>query len=466
MSKIIFPLVIADAPARAMLSNSMQFNAFYGFGYCLNKGVTVEKGSGWVRVFPLSNPIPELTTHEATSRNAVACIRLGKPVQGIKGLSVLFLMPFLNVITGLIPDIMHCLFLGFVPQFRNLWLGSSGQPYYIPKSSVIDDELANLKVPNEIRRDFRNMSHHLGDWKTSEYRNFLLFYSVVVLKKLLPPVFYKHWMLLVSATRILLQKTVTIFEIEIAQLMIYKFVALIPELYGPEHVSYNIYILLHVIEGTKNWAAPWAYSAFLYEDTGSLIKRLFHGTNSIAKQIFRNYLCTNKLREYTRHFIPLSTENIRIFYEKMDGPLSFSMATSNLVRISAIGSLQKVVIITEIVIAIERKFRLLLRCHNADFAERFAVSGKLYTTQSYSRPFEKDNSIILINSSFNKVSIFQKILSINPKCDCHYSGCCLLSNSVVNKDLKIILYCDRLPLYSPVSRIVTTSIPIKILQRS
>ncbi|KZR98770.1 Uncharacterized protein APZ42_005664, partial [Daphnia magna] len=128
--------------------------------------------------------------------------------------------------------IMHCVFLGVVSQFINLWLGSPGQPYYIPKSSLIDDELANLKVPNEILRDFRNMSSHLGDWKASEYRNFLLFYSPVALKKLLPPVYYKHWMLLVSAMRILLQKTVTVSQVENAQLMIYKFIALIPDLYG------------------------------------------------------------------------------------------------------------------------------------------------------------------------------------------------------------------------------------------
>ncbi|KZR97909.1 Uncharacterized protein APZ42_006957 [Daphnia magna] len=62
---------------------------------------------------------------------------------------------------------MHCVFLGVVSHFINFWLGSPGQLYYIPKSSLIDDELDNLKVPNEILRDFRNMSSHLGDWKAS-----------------------------------------------------------------------------------------------------------------------------------------------------------------------------------------------------------------------------------------------------------------------------------------------------------
>ncbi len=324
LSKVIFPLVIADAPARAMLSNAMQFNAFYGCGYCLHKGETVEKGSGMVRVFPLSHPIPDKRTHETTFQQAVEATHQRKAVQGIKGPSILFLIPFFNVITGVIPDVMHCAYLGVVSQFIKLWLiGSVGEPYYIPNVSLIDDELSRLKVPNEILRDFRKMSDNLGDWKASEFRNFLLFYSPVVLKKLLPQVYYKHWLLFVGAMRILLQKTVPESEINIAQLMIYKFVALIPELYGKEHVSYNVHVLLHVTEGSKHWGAPWACSAFLYEDAGGLIKRLFHGSNSIAKQIFRNYLSASKLRDYSRHFIPLAEESVRKFYEKMDGPLYY-----------------------------------------------------------------------------------------------------------------------------------------------
>lgn len=155
-------------------------------------------------------------------------------------------------------------------------------------------------------------------------------------------------------------------------------------------------------------------------------------------------MCASKLREYSRNFIPLSNDNVRKFYEKMDGPLSFSTSSSNLVRISPIGSKKNLLMNNEIVIAVERKFGLLLRCHNAFFSERFAVNGKLFTTQSYSAPFKKDNSVISTNS-FNKVSIIQKILSINPKCNCLSSGDCILSSSSA-KDLKIILFCHRLPL--------------------
>ena len=164
----------------------MQFNAFYGCGYWLNKGETAGKGAGMVRVFPLSFPMHDKRTHQTTFQQAVEATRLGRPVQAIKGPTILFLVPLLNI-TGLIPDEMHCAYLGVVLQFIKLWLGSPGEPYYIPKCSLIDEELTNVKLPNEILRDFRNMANNLADWKASEFRNFLLFYSPIVLKKLLPP---------------------------------------------------------------------------------------------------------------------------------------------------------------------------------------------------------------------------------------------------------------------------------------
>ncbi|KAK4009611.1 hypothetical protein OUZ56_018745 [Daphnia magna] len=86
----------------------MQFNAFYGCGYCLHHGETVEKGSGFVRVFPLSCPMPDKRTQEATFQQEVEATRINRSVQGIKGPTVLFLAPLFNVITGLIPAIMHC----------------------------------------------------------------------------------------------------------------------------------------------------------------------------------------------------------------------------------------------------------------------------------------------------------------------------------------------------------------------
>ena len=53
-----------------------------------------------------------------------------------------------------------------------------------------------------------------------------------------------------------LNKPVTDDNIRAAQNLFDNFIYDIPELYGREHVSYNIHILQHIPQTVKNWGAP------------------------------------------------------------------------------------------------------------------------------------------------------------------------------------------------------------------
>jgi hypothetical protein len=52
-----------------------------------------------------------------------------------------------------------------------------------------------------------------------------------------------------------------------------KFTRLTGTLYGQEQMTYNIHILQHVVESVRHCGAPWANSAFIYEDAGGLMQR-------------------------------------------------------------------------------------------------------------------------------------------------------------------------------------------------
>ncbi len=157
---------------------------------------------------------------------------------------------------------------------------------------------------------YRSIVKYVNVWKASELRNFLLFYSPVVLKLVLDTPYYNNWLLLVNAFRLLFQKSISDTDIKNAKLLIYKFGGEIPELYAEEHVNYNVHLLIHVVESVTDWGAPWASSAFIFEDGGGKLKNSFHGTRYIGKQIFTNFLYFRKLREYSSNFIPFSDDDI------------------------------------------------------------------------------------------------------------------------------------------------------------
>jgi hypothetical protein len=396
-TKVVSVIGVLDAPARAKVANYHQHNGEFGCGYCLERGKRVAKGDGTVQIYPLVNPLPPCRTHASTL--ALATDAINNPrvshVMGVKGPSILFLLPGFNLITGLIPDYMHCLLLGVVYQFLDLWLNAVGKAYYIKKASFIDEILLNIFPPNEIRRTPRSVEQ-LSLWKASELRNWLLFYSPVVLYFLLPSKYYQHWLLLVNAFRILLKKEVSQSEIQNVKILIHKFISEIPHLYGEEHCTYNVHVLQHIPDSVNNWGAPWASSSFLYEDLGRILKSFFHGTTYLGEQIFNSFLAKQQLREYARSFIPLAEESVRDLYGKLDSQVGsdYSSYSANHSIPTPLGKKILIKLTVSEVLAIETKYRIILNCVNAFSYQRFGLNGKMYSTKSYSTQFKRQNCVI------------------------------------------------------------------------
>lgn len=126
-------------------------------------------------------------------------------------------------------------------------------------------------------------------WKASEWRSFLLYYSLSVLRGILSKKYFKHWFLLVFTFQTLLKDKVITCDISIAKVVLNKFVEKAESLYGIENLSFNMHLLLHMPRYVKDWGAPWASSAFTYEHGNGLLVGRFNGTQNVADQIFRYY---------------------------------------------------------------------------------------------------------------------------------------------------------------------------------
>lgn len=171
------------APARSMLSNFKQFNSSFGCGYCLHEGVSIQKGRGYARVYPIKHPLPRKRGHDESFNSAIDVVeRVLTEINGVKGPSYLYLIPLLNIMDGMIPDSMHCVYLGVVKQFLALWTESPAGCAYHIDAQAIDVILLTIKPTSDIIRLIRSFSVFGKYWKASEYRNFLLLYSAGILK--------------------------------------------------------------------------------------------------------------------------------------------------------------------------------------------------------------------------------------------------------------------------------------------
>lgn len=66
-------------------------------------------------------------------------------------------------------------------------------------------------------------------------------------------------------------------------------VILVCSLYtGEKWTTMNVHLLSHLVDCVKCWGPLWAYSCFAYETMNGHLKKLFHGTKNMSKQVFSN----------------------------------------------------------------------------------------------------------------------------------------------------------------------------------
>ena len=121
-------------------------------------------------------------------------------------------------------------------------------------------------------------------WKASEFRSWMLFYSLPVLCHFLPPEYIHHLTLLVCAMHILLSDCIERSNLDDTEKMISIFYNISPLLYDNFICTYNMHSLIHIVQFVRLWGPPWVCSMFGFENMNGLLGHTYHGTRKILDQ--------------------------------------------------------------------------------------------------------------------------------------------------------------------------------------
>ncbi|XP_065222034.1 uncharacterized protein LOC135846716 [Planococcus citri] len=292
--KVHVVLCVCDSVARPTLQNIKQFNGEYGCSFCLQEGEISKRST---RIYPKMSilPIRNLEQHMADARKSIE----GRPtpINGVKGPSVLMLLPSFDITKCFSIDYMHSALLGVVKQFIEQWFDSANhdQPWYLgTKESDFDKKLLSIRPPCEISWLPRPISTR-KKWKASELRNFLLYYSFYCISDLLPTRFVSHWCALIYSISTFLQPSITTEEWRKATEALFHFVINIGNLYNKNFYKFNVHLLLHLPICVREFGALWATSCFPFEHYNGILNKLFVNATGVQQQICKNYFRFKKL---------------------------------------------------------------------------------------------------------------------------------------------------------------------------
>lgn len=267
---------ICDSPARAFIKNTVNFNAFHGCLKCETNGVWSHTAN--TMVFPDLNARPR--TDEA--------FRNQSDPGHHRGITPLIEVPSMDLIRDIvIGDELHLLHLGLMKKFMNGWrTGSFGLRTKWSKinEKEIDSYLLSCQKPIEIHRKIRGLIE-MARWKGTEFRTFLLYLSIVVLKKFLPEKFYNHYLLFYCAVVIFGSQYHCSHMIDIADDMIKIFLNLFKTMYGIQFFTSNMHNLSHLADEVRRFGVLGNFNAYCFENKLQSIKKMVRSGNMQLRQI-------------------------------------------------------------------------------------------------------------------------------------------------------------------------------------
>ncbi|XP_035690734.1 uncharacterized protein LOC118425770 [Branchiostoma floridae] len=407
-----------DLQAKALVMDMVAHNGYYGCPKCLQKGTHNDRR----HQYPCGAEGAQdpLRTHEETLAHAREAHIQQTTVYGIKGPSWLNLAPRFNLISGMTIDYMHGSLLGITKALMSLWFKSAKtQRYYCGHHlQEIDEMMLAMRPPLDIHRTPRAIQDHMQHWKASEYRAWLLFYSLPIMQHFLPPDYYENYTLLVTGLHILLKDTITEAELQSADDHLKQFVNGFEKLYGTSRVSLNVHSLLHYADTVRELGPLWAHSCFFFEDVNGQVLRLIHGTQAVEEQVLRAVAILQRFAEMGDQCFEPGTPAKKL-WDKLNSVVQSPEERSNFEQIARgyymVGSLK------EELRRANGTYGSLKKCHvdvvlaNVEFVpERFMVyqrlmkEGEMIHSRLYTRAVRHNSYTIAFVS--NGITCFGEVL--------------------------------------------------------
>lgn len=172
-----------------------------------------------------------------------------------------------------------------VNGFKTGKLNNHNAHWSVGQCNEVSDFIEKCKLPSEILRPARGLGD-LAHWKGIEYQTFLLYISIVVVKKYFnDPKIFAHFLLYYCSVVICLRHDQCQSNYDVAEAMFNDFLTNFKTLYGIDHFSSNLHNLCHVVDNVRKFGPLDTFSAYPFESKLFFIKNLLRQGNEPLSQM-------------------------------------------------------------------------------------------------------------------------------------------------------------------------------------
>lgn len=225
-------------------------------------------------------------------------------------------------------DSLHLIDLGMMKKCLLGWrdgkFGNYRTKWSASDVSNISKKLKQLKMPSEIHRAVRGLDC-LAHWKGLEYRTFLHYISIVILKEHLPSDVYEHFLALFCAVTIC-SSNEYVHLLDLADTLLLHYVERFGDIYGEDYITSNVHNLNHLVDDVKQFGILSKFSAYPFENKLFKLKNFIRSGNRPLAQMAKRIGETDEFceqvqqieRSYPNLKRPIVKENEEVHFAQVE----------------------------------------------------------------------------------------------------------------------------------------------------
>ena len=319
--RVLMNAAVCDAPARAQIKHTMNFNAKYGCGLCETEGFHDGRRMIWPQTTNLV-----LRTNESFRQKT----QPGHHRPDVHDSPLLALD--IDMIQAFPPDFMHqgggCMMKILLWNLQGPKTAASGSmpcKMSARNISVLNKRLCQIKeyIPNIFTRKARSTTE-IAYYKMTEVRQLLLYTGKVVFKGLMATdAHYKHLLIYNVLCALMVDENMAKPFRELQDFLARQFCSEALRIYGSAFMVSNVHAHLHFPQVATNYGSIDTVSAYVFENKLGELKRSIRSSHKPIISLVRGVLRKQSV-ETKRQLVPpsqvlMTTEPNNVYVDMSQG---------------------------------------------------------------------------------------------------------------------------------------------------
>ena len=204
--------------------------------------------------------------------------------------TALMLLPYFSCVRCHTVDPMHNLYLGTARYMvKNLWVQESSQ--IIPHHSLlqIQERVDNCDVPSTMGRIPNKIAANFSSFKADQWKTWTLVFSIFALFGLIGRRHLNCWRKFVLACTLLDASIISKNNVEEAHQLLLSFCTDVEELYGPDAVTMNMHLHMHLKDCIYDFGPVASFWVFGFERFNGYLGKYSTNNRSVEIQMMRKF---------------------------------------------------------------------------------------------------------------------------------------------------------------------------------